>query len=123
MADTVYVEGLTDLLRACRHSETEVRSLVRKKLLESGQSVREEAQSLASANISHIGARWARMRIGLVSRGVYIAPASRRAGGSPRPNLGTLLLEKSMLPAVAAQAGTVERRLEQAVDELAARNW
>ncbi len=59
------------------------------------------------------------MRIGATTTKVYVASAARRSGGSPRPNFGTRLMVRSMLPALAAEQDDVIRRMEKALDEIA----
>jgi hypothetical protein len=59
------------------------------------------------------------MKVGSTVRSVYIAPAARRAGGSPRPNFGGLLMRKAMIPAVEEKKDEAIRELEQALDNIA----
>lgn len=119
----VYVDGLGDLLRACSASEKGVRKGVRGKLREAVEPVRAEAERLAPGGIRNLGPVWGRMRAGVTTSYAYVAPASRRSGGSPRPNLGPLLMKRAMEPALDAKAGEVERKLEEAIDDIANRNW
>lgn len=117
------VEGLNELLRACKASEKEVRLGVRAKLREAGEPVRARTEELAVSNISHVGSTWSRMRVGVTAREVYVAPRARRRAGSPRPNLGGLLMRKAMSPALDQKRDEVVSMLEHALDEIADRNW
>lgn len=119
----VRVSGLRELQRACRASERDVRLGVRSKLREAAEPVRSTAEQLAVSSISNIGTTWSRMRTGVTASAVYVAPAARRRGGSPRPNLGGLLMREAMEPALEQRRGDVERAVEQAIDEIADRNW
>ena len=57
------------------------------------------------------------MRVGITGTSlVYLAPASRRKGGSPRPNLGRLLLGKAMEPAVEQREPLIVASVEQSID-------
>jgi hypothetical protein len=58
------------------------------------------------------------MRIGVTSKGAYVAPKTRRRGGSPRPNLATNLMNQAMLPALDDSADEVVARLERMLDRL-----
>lgn len=118
----VRVEGLNEFLRVARASEKRVRSDVRAGLREAAEPVRSRAQSLAASNISRLGPRWGAMKVGVTLNYVYVAPAARRAGGSPRPNLGGLLMQKAMSPALDEKRGEVEDRLEKVLDDIG-RDW
>lgn len=117
-AGTVRVTGLRELDRAFRNLSKDVSKKIRAELLKAAEPVRADAESKAFADISHIGPVWGRIKSGATARMVYIAPATRRTrGGSPRPNLGTLLLEKAMLPALDEKTSAVVAGLELALDD------
>lgn len=120
--DAVHVIGLRELVRACNASEREVRLGVRAKLREAAEPVRERAEALAVEDISNIGEVWPRMRIGVTTSEVYVAPRARRRGGSPRPNLAGLLI-REMETALDDRKDVVEGLVEHALDEIADRNW
>jgi hypothetical protein len=122
-AGAIRVDGLRELQRACAASEREVRLGVRAKLREAAEPVKEEAERLGPQEISNLGPAWARMRVGVTTSVVYVAPASRRRGGSPRRNLGGLLMNRVLQPALDAKKDEVERKLEEALDAIAERNW
>jgi len=114
------VRGLLELQRAFQLVSAETGRDLAGELRKAGEPVRLKAEDLAVGNIRNIGNRWSRMRIGGTSRTVYVAPASRRAGGSPRPNLAPLLMTRSMEPALAAEGPQVEARLEAMLDRIGA---
>lgn len=59
------------------------------------------------------------MKVGSTVNTVYVAPAARRAGGSPRPNYGGLLMRRAMLPAVDEKRAEVIDKFEDALDKIA----
>jgi len=88
----VVVRGQQEVLRAFSGVEKDTKREMRKQLKQVAEPVRKLAEELAVGNITNIGSHWSRMRLGVTARAVYVAPTSRRAGGSPRPNLSPLLL-------------------------------
>jgi hypothetical protein len=123
-ADTVRVRGMRELSQAFARADRDTRLGLRKAFREVGRPVAEDAEQLARANISHIGEKWPRMRVGVTQKLVYVAPRQRgirTRGADPRkrPNLATLLMEKAMEPALERNAPTIERRVEAALDEVA----
>jgi hypothetical protein len=121
-AGTIRVEGLRELQRACALSEKEVKLGVRAKLREAAEPVRTEAESLGPTMISNLGPEWRRMKVGVTTSLVYVAPKSRRHGGSPRKNLAPLLM-KVMESALDAKTDEVAGKLEEAIDLIAERHW
>jgi len=120
-AAQIRVKGAAELERAFLELRREVLREIRPELRAIGNVVRKEAESLAVAKIRNIGSRWGRMRLGVVTSGVYVAPRSHRQGGSPRPNLGSLLLDRAMQPALDAHEAEVVRRFDLLIDASAAR--
>lgn len=114
----VKVEGYRELMRSFALISDELRTGLRAQLAEAAQPVKPKAEGMAVSNIRNIGDRWSRMRIGITTTAVYLAPAARRRRGSPRPNLGPLLMKRSMLPAVEQTMPEVEARLEGWLDVL-----
>jgi hypothetical protein len=95
---------------------------LRVELARVGEPVRAQAEQLALGNITNIGGVWSRMRLGVTRSYVYIAPRARSRGGSPRPNLGPLLLNQAMWPAAKQHEPEVVARLEGMLDRLGAQN-
>jgi hypothetical protein len=122
VAGAVEIRGLRELDRAFTQISRDVKRGIRKELRDAGAPVRSRAEQLAVAEIRNIGGRWSGMRIGVTSRTVYVAPRPRRSGGSPRPNLAGLLLNRAMQPALDEQRDEVIRRLESWIDRVAAKN-
>jgi hypothetical protein len=107
MASGIRVEGLRELDRAFGKISKDVRRDLRVEIRKVAEPVRVRAESLAVADIRNIGGTWSRMRIGVTTFGAYVAPKARRRGGSPRPNLGGLLMNKSMVPALHDESDVV----------------
>ena len=121
-AEGVRIEGLAELNRAFRQLSTDSARELRGELLKAAEPVRAAAQTLAGQRITNIGPVWSGMKAGATSRYVYVSPKARRRGGSPRPNLGGLLMKRAMQPALAKEAPTVEGRLERLFNRLADRH-
>jgi hypothetical protein len=120
MADEVIkVTGLTELLNGFKKADAGLGREVRKSLIETGEIVKASAAQKAGSDIRNIGPKWSRMRLGMAGgSAVYVAIASRRSTGTPRPNLGGLLLDKAMLPAVDENKAIVEERLISELENL-----
>jgi len=118
----VVVEGLHELQASLAHADRSLRLGVRRGLRQVAEPVQRGAEELAQANISHIGPRWSRMRVGITRDLVYVAPRQRgtRGKGGPRarPNLGSLLMNRAMEPALEQHAGEIEARFEELLDRI-----
>lgn len=114
----VRVKGLRELQRALNRVNKAAAKTVRDELKQVAEPVKQSAERLAGERITNIGPVWGRMRIGARSSSVYIAPRQRNRGGSPRPNLGVLLLERSMFPALDENEHEIVRGVERALDHL-----
>lgn len=96
----VAVEGYTDVLRALKTVDKDIRVGVRKEIRQAAEPVRATAETLAVTQIRGIraGDRWAAMRVGITQTSVYVAPVKRglRAGARKRPNLAPLMQNRVM---------------------------
>lgn len=117
-AGEVRIRGLRELQRSLNKVNKQVAKEVRDALKEAGEPVRQTAERFAGAEIRNIGPTWGQMRLGTRPGTVYLAPKSRSKGGSPRPNLGILLLEEAMFPALKEHEDEIEREVEGALDRL-----
>ena len=119
MTDAIRVEGLTELVNGFKKADRGLASEVRSALRDSGEVVRTDAQGRASREIRNIGEVWPRMRLGISgSNIVYVVPRTRRSKGTPRRNLGKLLIDRAMDPALAENIHVVEHDLEAALENL-----
>lgn len=130
----IRLEGLRELTLGFQHVSKDVSKKFRAELREVGEGVRALAESKAESDIPHIGATWARgsfggagapwarMRLGVTSSMVYIVPRSRRRGGSPRPNLAGLLLNRAMTPAADELREATVVKVEGMLERITAEN-
>ena len=123
MPGAVAVTNWRELNAAFAKSERATRLGVRAAQREIAQPIRLDAESLATQTISRVGLRWSRMRIGVTRTLIYVAPRQRGARGRDnprrRPNLGTLLMERAMEPALERHRPGLERNVEQLLDRIA----
>jgi hypothetical protein len=120
---TVVVRGYRELDRAFADISKDLRKEERKQLKEVAEPVRALAEQMAAGNISNIGAYWSRMRLGVTSKVVYVAPKSRKTGrGSPRPNLAGLLLDRAMQPALDSKSDQIMSDYERWVGSINTRH-
>lgn len=117
----VRVSGLSDLNRALRRTDRDVRNGIRKELRVVAEPVRIDAEGLAVQRISSIGRVWPRMRVGITTDSVYVAPRNRgtRLAERKRPNLAPLLMDRAMQPALERHAPEIERELGDVLDRVA----
>lgn len=122
---TIEVEGVQDLLRAYDGADKETKARVQSVLVRVGAPIARDAEGLALGRIRNMptSPRWAKFRVGAVvtaksKRGeafIYIAPMARNIGGSPRPNLAPLLLERAMIPALKAHESEAIIKVDNAL--------
>lgn len=83
------------------------------------EPVEHDIERLAKSEISRIGRRWWRMRIGVTTKLVYVAPLQRgvKRGNDPlrRPKFSDLMMEKAMEPGLARNEGTIADAVEVAI--------
>jgi hypothetical protein len=116
---SIKVHGLRELQRDLKKYQSDLAKELRGELKDAAEPVRVEAERLALQDIRNIGPTWSGMRVGVTGRMVYVAPKRRRKGGSPRPNLAGLLMEKAMQPALDKHEGDVVNKVEDLIDHLA----
>lgn len=117
----IKLRGFRELQAANKAAGREVKRQTDKALREAVEPIRADAEALARARISRIGESWSQMRIGVTSRVVYLAPKqrSRASRANPRlrrPNLATLLMGRSMEPALERNLSQTEARVGHALD-------
>lgn len=123
----VTVEGLTELERLFKLAGPVANRALRAELRDVAEPVRADAQSLAESQITRIGPKWGRMRVGVTQKLVYVAPRERGVkvrGPDPRrrPKFATLMEARAMAPALQRNEAKIERRVADLFDHLAA-NW
>lgn len=119
----IRIKGLKELNRAFTMADKETRSRLRESLKGVGEPVRVAAEGHALTEIRNIGA-WASMRVGIGRSIVYVAPKKRatRQPSRKRRNLGTLLMERAMIPALEQNQETAVRLADEMLDKLG-RDW
>ena len=128
MARAVRVNGLRELTRAFAKIDKDLSNEVRDELLDAVEPVKERAQQLALSRIRNMpqSPEWAEMRTGVSrARGVvFMVPASRsrRRPNRRRRNVGELLVERAMDPAVDEQTDEIVRGVEHVLDRLGREN-
>ena len=116
MAGPVHVKGLAELQRGFRHLDKDLSKELRTTLRRTAEPVRAEAEQRAEG-ITNIGSEWSRMRTGVTTNTVYVAPRKRR-GRYRRPNLATLLAERAMEPALNSHIEDIERNVGKTLEHL-----
>lgn len=109
----VRVRGLRELNRAFARADRKLRLEKNDALRRAAEPVRDEAEQLAATEISRIGIPWSRMRVGVTTKVVYVAPRERgqKRGSRKRPNLAGLLMGRAMQPAL-------DRNREHVIDRI-----
>jgi hypothetical protein len=112
--DAIIVEGYRELVKAFGAAEREVNREFRATLRKAAEPVRADAESMAVERIEKVGLPWSRMKVGVTTRMVYVAPRQRgtRTRARKRPNLAGLLLERAMMPALERNRGQVVDSVE-----------
>lgn len=118
----IAVNGLRELNAAFARSDKQTRLGVRRVQRDLAEPVKLGAESLAVVRIPNVGLRWSRMRIGVTSALIYVAPKERglRTGSARRrPNLARLLMDRAMQPALEARRPQLEADTELMLDRIA----
>lgn len=107
-----------NLAKADKEVAKELRGTLRK----AAEPLRADAEGRAEREITNIGPRWGRMRIGVTQSMVYVAPRERgRRGRLKRPNLAGLLMDRAMQPALDAHEKDIEREVGDMLEGLVKR--
>lgn len=124
----VHLRNFSETSRAFSKAGKDAARMFRKVFREVAEPIQKDAQELAQQEISHIGKRWWRMRVGVTRKVVYVAPQQRgrMTKTDPkrysRPNIKTLLADKALDPALEKNEPFIEARTLNALDVLAD-NW
>lgn len=125
----IEIKGMRELSRAFTLVGPAARRELRATFKEAAEPVKRDAESLALANISHVGDKWSKMRVGVTQRVVYVAPKQRgrRARGGTISDrrrhadvfFAAKLMGQAMEPALTRNATEIEHRAEVALDHIA----
>jgi len=124
LGETLRVEGLADLQRAFYVADRSLSRELKTGLREVAEPVKTGAEILALARIRRMDARWYRMRVGATRHTVYVAPkergrlTKRDKRRYARPNLGGLLMDRAMLPALQANEPKIAKRMEDLLTDV-----
>ena len=121
-AGAVSVKGLAELNQAFAKMTGDLETKMLGELVKAAEPVGARAAYLALHEIRNMDQHWARMKVKATPKLVYVAPYSRRRGGSPRPNVGTLLMDRAMQPALDQEAPTVVVLLEAMLGRISDEN-
>lgn len=127
----VAVRGLAELQRDFRKMSKDLSGELRGELRGVAKPVAQTAEQLAVQEISGLRRQadrgvgrplWSRMRIGVTSRLVYVAPQQRGGRGGRRPNFGGLLMSQAMEPALEQHADEIAGAVDDVLGRLAGEN-
>lgn len=121
MANAIRIEGLAALQRANAMVQAEIDNRLKDALKDAAQPVAIDAQSLAVQQITRITLPWSQMRIGVTRRAVYVAPKQRSRDRNQlrrRPNLGRLLIDRAMTPALAQNESQIQDKVNRMLSDL-----
>lgn len=117
------VRGMRELTRTFQNAPKDVNRAYRDELKTVAEPVRMESEQLATSSIRRMTPAWSKMKTGVTTRLVYVAPRKRGIGGRGddprrRPNLGTLLMDRALQPALERNRARVEQDFDQMLDRL-----
>src|SRR4029077_1418950 len=128
----VVVRGLANINAGFKNTHRDIRAGWRLEQRHIAEPVASDTERLALLSIRHMPAspQWSRMRIGITRSMVYVAPRQRgvrwnsRSPGSRfqarRPNLGDLLMDRAMQPALERHETQIVQEVRQLLDLAAA---
>ncbi len=126
----VRIEGLAQTQNALRRVNRDAAKRMREELAVVAEPVKRDAESFAigafpprDTGSGGIGPEWYKMRVGITSRIVYVAAATRsRDPLLKRSNLVGLMLDRAMIPALEKNEETIFGGVEGMFDRLASEN-
>jgi hypothetical protein len=119
----VVVEGYTEVMRAFARAERDTRLGVRRTFREAAEPVKKSAEELALSEVHRMpySPKWAKMRIGVTRREVYVAPRQRGIkgrGDDPRrrPNLAVIMGPRVFQAALDRHRAQIVHMVEHTLD-------
>jgi hypothetical protein len=114
---TVVVHGLREIELLAKSKGREASRTLNKELRAVAEPIRSDAERLATSNITRIGPRWGKMRVGVTQRLVYVAPKERGVKGRGdlprrRPRFADLMQARAMQPALTQNSAFVLARVD-----------
>jgi hypothetical protein len=122
----IILRGQRELIRAFTLAGKETSREIRSELRGVAEPIRADAEQLAAETIPRIGPKWSRMRVGVTTRLVYVAPRQRgvRNFDDPRarPKFADLVMGRAMEPALERNRVRAEAAVEEALARIG-RDW
>jgi hypothetical protein len=127
MAGALVIKNFEALNKTFKQAPKELRLKLRGEYRKMADPVRMTAESLAATRIRNLaeGSPWARFRLGITQKLIYIAPrqkGSHGRGPSRRKNMGNLLAYRALGPAIEQHEQRIEHEFEQLLDRMT-RSW
>jgi hypothetical protein len=124
-AGAIEVRGIVELQRSFGKYGKDLKKGLRRELGAVAEPVRFDASNLARSEIRNMTLAWSQMRVG-ITKGtiVYVAPVKRgsKTGPQKRRNLGDLLMQKALQPALERNRTKIEAGMEKMLDVVAGEN-
>lgn len=112
---TIRMRGYREFMRATAKAEKETRRTIHERLREAGDIVKRDAAARFMRYDVHTASGFRiRSRVG----GVFVEQKLRKTTGA-HPEYGALQMRVALLPALDAKSGEVEKRMDQALKDLA----
>ena len=116
------VDNLGQLIKTFNHAPTDVKRAFKHELKTVALPIHDDTERLTSARIRNmrLSPQWAKTRIGITQKSVYVAPRKRgtRQRRWQRPNLKQLILERSFDPALVKNAPRIAADFGRMLDRL-----
>lgn len=131
MPPAVILRGQRELVRAFTLAGKATGKEIRQELRQVAEPVRHDAELLALSGIPHMApivsksaVPWWRMRVGVTTKSVYVAPVQRGVKGrgdlsKRRPKFADLMLERSMEPALERNRDAAVAAVDAALSHIA----
>lgn len=134
MPPAVILKGQRELVRAFTVAGKDSGKEIRNELRQVAQPVRHDAELLALSEIPRMApvvstsaVPWWRMRVGVTTKSVYVAPVQRGVKGRGdlarrRPNFADLMMQRAMEPALERNQQAAAEAVDAALGRIS-REW
>lgn len=124
MTQAVTIKGLRELKLIAAATGKEANKELNVELRKVAEPIRADAEGLAASGIRRIGPKWSKMRVGVTTKLVYVAPRQRgvKGGGLDsrrRPKFADLMEERAMGPALEHNREMIEGRVDDLFGRIA----
>lgn len=123
----VSLHGQRELNALFAKAGKEAKAAIRRGEADIAQPLKHDIEQHALTDIRRIGPKWWRMRVGVTTNLVYVAPVQRGVKGRGdlprrRPKFADLMEQRAFAPAVARNQPLIEGRVEALLEQIAA-DW